>query len=141
MEALFAEHGYTDLKWINPQEIVVAQWVRMKCMSGCSNYGRNASCPPNVPAVPECRRYFDEYNTAVILHFEKVVDRPEDRHPWSKGVNEGLLKLERAVFLPILPSPNRSSAGRVGNLPILPSPNRSSAGRVGKRRGRLCRAG
>ncbi len=99
LEALFAKHGYTDFKWIKPKDIVVSQWVRMKCTFGCANYGRNASCPPNVPPVSECRRFFDEYSTAVILHFEKKVDKPEDRHAWSIGVNQELLKLERAVFL------------------------------------------
>ncbi|MBL6996017.1 DUF2284 domain-containing protein, partial [Desulfobacula sp.] len=31
--------GYTDYKWIDPQRIIVAQWVRMKCMFGCGEYG------------------------------------------------------------------------------------------------------
>ena len=98
LEALFEKHSYTDFKWINPREIVVSQWVRMKCTFGCANYGKNATCPPSVPSVSECRQFFDEYSTAVIFHFEKTVDEPEDRHAWSKGVNQELLKLERAVF-------------------------------------------
>ncbi len=98
LETLFERHSYTDFKWMNPQEIVVAQWVRMKCTFGCSNYGKNATCPPNVPSVSECRQFFDEYSTAAIFHFEKTMDEPEDRHAWSKGVNRELLKLERAVF-------------------------------------------
>ncbi len=98
LEALFAEHGYSDFKWIKPEDIVVSQWVRMKCTFGCGNYGSNASCPPNVPSVSECRQFFNEYRTAAIFHFEKKVDQPEDRHSWSRGVNEELLKLERAVF-------------------------------------------
>jgi len=99
LEALLQKHGYTDFKWIDPKAIIVSQWVRMKCMFGCGNYGRNASCPPNVPSVSECREFFGEYSTAVLLHFPKKVDKPEDRHAWSKGVNQELLKLERAVFL------------------------------------------
>lgn len=99
LEALFAQHGYTDYKWIEPKDIVVSQWVRTKCMFGCANYGRNASCPPNVPSVSECRRLFDEYKTAVILHFEKQVDKPEGRHSWSREVNQKLLKLERSIFV------------------------------------------
>ncbi len=99
LETLFEKRGYTDFRWIHPQDIVVSQWVRMKCTFGCAEYGRNASCPPNVPAVSECRQFFDEYHTAVIFHFEKTVDKPEDRHTWSRGVNQALLKLEREVFL------------------------------------------
>jgi len=99
LEALFEKHGYTDFKWINPKEIVVSQWVRMKCTFGCGEYGQNATCPPNTPSVKECRRFFDEYSAGVVFHFEKAVDKPEDRHVWSKGINQELLKLEREVFI------------------------------------------
>ncbi len=99
LEVLFRQHGYTDFRWIDPRQIVVSQWVRMKCTFGCGEYGRNAACPPNVPSVAECRAFFAEYTTAALLHFEKAVEHPEDRHAWSKGVNQALLELERAVFL------------------------------------------
>lgn len=99
LEALFSAHGYFDFKWIEPEDIVVSQWVRMKCTFGCGNYGKNASCPPNTPSVAECRQFFSEYRTAVLFHFEKKVDKPEDRHSWSSEVNQKLVKLERAVFL------------------------------------------
>ena len=42
-DGVTVEHGYTDYCWINPADIVVAQWVRMKCTFGCAEYGRNAS--------------------------------------------------------------------------------------------------
>ncbi|UCG14826.1 MAG: DUF2284 domain-containing protein [Deltaproteobacteria bacterium] len=71
----------------------------MKCMFGCGEYGKNASCPPNVPSVSECERFFREYSTAVVFHFEKKVDKPEERHAWSRKVNAKLWKLEREVFL------------------------------------------
>lgn len=99
LEALFKKHGYKDFKWIDPEEIIVSQWVRMKCVFGCGEYGRNASCPPNVPSVSECERFFQEYSHAAIFHFEKKVDKPEDRHAWSRKVNLKLVKLEREVFL------------------------------------------
>lgn len=100
LEAMFETHGYSDFKWIRPStDIVVAEWVRMKCVFGCDSYGRIASCPPNTPSVIECRRFFDEYETAVVFHFAKKVEKPEDRRSWSRQVNLGLLKLERDVFL------------------------------------------
>ena len=71
----------------------------MKCTFGCSNYGHNATCPPNVPSVAECREFIKEYTSAVIFHIPKQVERPEDRHDWSKGINAKLGKLERDVFL------------------------------------------
>lgn len=99
LEALFHKRGYTDFKWIEPKEIVVSQWVRMKCMFGCRGYGQLVTCPPNLPLVSECERFFREYGDAVIFHFEKKVAKPEDRHAWTRKVNAKLLKLEREVFL------------------------------------------
>ena len=99
LEALFQKYGSKDFKWVEPGKIVVSQWVRMKCMYGCGEYGRNASCPPNVPSVSECEKFFQEYTAAVVFHFEKKVDKPEDRHAWSSKVNTKLIKLEREVFL------------------------------------------
>ena len=99
LESLFEKHGYTDFKWIEPAKIVVSQWVRMKCTFGCAEYGRNASCPPNVPSVAECRQFFAEYSTAAVFHFEKRVDKPEARFKWSRKVNQALLELEREVFV------------------------------------------
>ncbi len=99
LDILFEAHDYHDYKWIDPQKIIVSQWVRMKCMFGCKEYGHAACCPPNVPAVTECERFFREYSSAVIFHFAKKVDKPEDRHAWTREVNKKLLKLERAVFL------------------------------------------
>lgn len=99
LDELFHKRGYRDYRWVNPRQVVVSQWVRMKCMFGCGEYGRSASCPPNLPAVPECERFFQEYSTMVIFRFAKSVDQPQDRHKWSKKVNAGLVSLERDVFL------------------------------------------
>ena len=99
IDAIFKEHGYEDFKWIDPQKIIVAQWVRMKCMFGCGEYGRGGACPPHTPSVAECERFFREYTAAIILHFKGTMDKPEDRHVWSRKINARLVKLERDVFL------------------------------------------
>jgi predicted metal-binding protein len=100
LEALFVRHAATDFKWINPvADIVVAQWVRMKCMFGCENYGRNGACPPNTPSIEECRRLFSEYTLGALFHFPFRVEKPEDRRLWSDKINREMLKLEREVFL------------------------------------------
>jgi predicted metal-binding protein len=99
LKTLFQKYDYKDFSFIDPEKIVVSQWVRMKCMYGCGEYGQKASCPPNVPSVSECERFFREYSVAIVFHFDKKVDKPEDRHAWSSKVNMKLAKLEREVFL------------------------------------------
>jgi predicted metal-binding protein len=80
IDEIVRAHGYNDYKWIDPREIVVAQWVRMKCMFGCREYGHGGACPPNTLSIAECERFFKEYSDAIILHFEGTMDKPEDRH-------------------------------------------------------------
>lgn len=99
LEGIVRKHGIAEFRWLDPREIVVGQWVRMKCLFGCGEYGRNGTCPPNTPPVAECERFFREYGRAMVFRFEKTVARPEDRHPWTRRVNAELLALERAVFL------------------------------------------
>ena len=99
LEKLFKDHGFNNYKWINPSEIVVAQWVRMKCMFGCPNYGSKAACPPQTPSVSECERFFKEYSSAVVFHIRVQFDDPEDRFNWYKDMALKLVELERQVFL------------------------------------------
>jgi predicted metal-binding protein len=87
LDAIIKAKGYSNFKWIDPQKIIVSQWVRTKCQYGCGEFGRGGACPPNTPSVAECERFFGEYSDAVILHFEGTMDKPEDRHAWSRKIN------------------------------------------------------
>lgn len=99
VEAIVCRHGFNDYKWIDPKNIVVAQWVRMKCLYGCPDYGRIASCPPNTPTVEECKRFFAEYRSGMVIHIQKVMADPEKRQQWIAKTNLKLSKMEREVFL------------------------------------------
>jgi predicted metal-binding protein len=91
--------GFHDFKWIEAKEIEVANWVRFKCMFGCTSYGTKASCPPQVPTIKECADFFNEYHRAILIHFRKSLKNPNNRVDWGKEVNDGLIKLEREIFL------------------------------------------
>ena len=71
-------------------------------MYGCSSYGKKGSCPPSVPSVAECREFFSEYEHIAVIHFQKKLNKPEDRKEFSRKTNAKLLKLERAVFWPAI---------------------------------------
>jgi len=99
VEELIKKHDYENYSWMSPKNIVVSQWVRVKCTFGCRFYGKGGACPPNLPSVGECRAFFNEYKSGILFHFPKRVEKPEDRHVWTRQVNLKLLKLEREVFL------------------------------------------
>ena len=99
LEQIFIDHKFDKFQWIDPVDIVVAQWVRMKCTYGCSSYGKKGTCPPEVPTIAECRQFFSEYTKAVIFHIPQKLDDPKKRDKFSKKTNNRLLKVERDVFL------------------------------------------
>jgi len=99
LETIFKDNNCSDFKWMDPGEVIVSSWVRFKCMFGCKEFGRAVACPPNLPALDECRKLFAEYSEAVLFHFEGDLDDPEDRHAWTREINDSLLEIERAVFL------------------------------------------
>ena len=99
LESLFREHGFEDFTWIDPGEIVVAQWVRMKCRHGCDGFGSHPMCPPNALPVAECRQFLGEYTSGVVFHLPRTLSDPKERHEWLKKEDARLLRLERAVFL------------------------------------------
>ena len=98
IETLFTQKGFHDFKWIDPEEIIVAQWVRVKCMFGCSDYGLG-TCPPNTPSVEDCEKFFKEYSTAVILKISTLADKNHYPSDWSAKMTTLLLDVEREIFL------------------------------------------
>jgi predicted metal-binding protein len=99
IEQIIRDKGFEDFKWINPSDIKISQWVRMKCMFGCPSYGESGTCPPNVPSVDDCQKFIREYDHGIILHFSKLLKDPADRKDYCREINKTLLKIERGVFL------------------------------------------
>jgi predicted metal-binding protein len=98
LDPIILQNGFSEYKWINPKEIIVSHWVRIKCLYGCGDYGQGA-CPPNTPEVDECSRFIKEYDRGVIFRFNQFADKNNYPAEWAKMVTEKLLALEREVFL------------------------------------------
>ena len=89
--------GATDAKVVGPSTVVTAEWVRMKCLWGCTP-GNCLNCPPNSPAPAQTRVLLDEYDTILLLRFDVDSSRME----WlesSHWVHDTSLALERELFL------------------------------------------
>ncbi len=97
IEQVIKKSGITDFKWINAQDIMVANWVRIKCTFGCSDYGL-AVCPPNTPSVAKCKAFFTEYSQAVLIRFNFMADRDNYPSGYSKQLTLKLLHIEKEIF-------------------------------------------
>jgi predicted metal-binding protein len=89
--------GATDAVVVGPATIVTAEWVRMKCLYGCTP-GGCLNCPPHSPTPVQTRRLLDEYDTILLLRFD--VDSTRTDWPASSAlVHDTALRLERELFL------------------------------------------
>jgi predicted metal-binding protein len=98
IDPVVQKQGFTDYKWIDPKEIIVAHWVRVKCTFGCSDYGLG-TCPPNTPSVQDCDSFFKEYENGLIIRLNKFADKTAYPSDWSREMTNKLLEIEREIFL------------------------------------------
>jgi predicted metal-binding protein len=98
VESILNNQGFSEYKWINPKDIVVAHWVRVKCTFGCGDYGLG-TCPPNTPPVNECESFFKEYESGLIIRFSKFVNKNSYPSDWSDEMTNKLMDVERKIFL------------------------------------------
>ena len=99
LESIFQKFEFGDFRWTTGLNVVVAQWVRFKCMYGCDSYGQFVNCPPNAPSIEESINFFREYNTIAVFHFEQIIKRENCFTKWTKEISLKLLALEKEIFL------------------------------------------
>ncbi len=78
-----------DFKLIDPKEVAIEEWVRLKCQYGCDGYGLCLTCPPYTPEPSQTRKILDSYRIAILLW------QPEG---W-RSLREICAELERELFL------------------------------------------
>ena len=52
-------------------EVVVGNWVRLKCQYGCPSYAKKLSCPPYSPTPEDTRKVLSEYTKAYLIFGHK----------------------------------------------------------------------
>jgi predicted metal-binding protein len=97
------QYGLESILPFRVDNIVVGQWVNLKCRYGCSQYKANWSCPPATPNLEEARTILSEYATALLLvgsqnrndfYKDSNRNRTDQVKYWKSTVS-----LERMLFL------------------------------------------
>jgi predicted metal-binding protein len=97
------EYGLIKVVPFSIEELVVAEWVHLKCRYGCKQYGTNWSCPPATPSPEKVRTILSEYSQAILLVGNKISTdfyrnnnkkRTDQVRCWK-----GPISLERMLFL------------------------------------------
>ena len=96
-------YGLEAIFPFNTEQIVVAEWVHMKCRYGCSRYNTNWCCPPATPGPDQARAILGEYSLAILLvgnqscqdfYLGNAKKRAKQVRYWK-----GTVGLERQLFL------------------------------------------
>ena len=82
--------GAAEAKIVRAEDVVVRDWVRLKCQFGCGGYNNHLTCPPFSPTPDEMREVLGEYRWGILLRFTP---------PWEEKIRLTVAKLEREIFL------------------------------------------
>jgi len=89
--------GVSKAKIIDVRNVVVGNWVRMKCQFGCGGYGECLTCPPYSPTPEMTRKTLDEYSRGLLMQIENI--SPADEEKVFKKFKKTVASLEREIFL------------------------------------------
>jgi predicted metal-binding protein len=81
--------GALDAKLVDVKDIVVRDWVRLKCQYGCGGFGKSLTCPPYSPSPEHMRQILSGYSSAILMRL------PDE----SMATHDMIAKLERHIFL------------------------------------------
>lgn len=90
------ESGAKNVKLIHPNQVVVGNWVRLKCQYGCDAYNTRYTCPPDSPTPDYTRQMLKEYTKALFFTYQyaAVKERRERQY-----IRKTIARLEREMFL------------------------------------------
>jgi predicted metal-binding protein len=93
------ELGAHAAQIIPTDQVVVADWVRLKCQYGCGAYGSCLTCPPHSPPPEVTRRVLSHYRQALLLHMERMGGGWKEETRQRPQMSEVVAALERELFL------------------------------------------
>ena len=106
LKKLAFEDGAYVLMPIDPKEIVVSNWVRLKCQYGCPSYAKKLSCPPYSPTPDDTRQILKEYSKAYLIGFTGSIFKKYGTQKYSeifpkalKNIRKSIFELEKHAFL------------------------------------------
>lgn len=94
--------GAFAAKPILTSDIIVDDWIRLKCKFGCGGYNEHFSCPPYTPTPTRIREIIKEYEWAILIGFSLPLGPykdPEHYAPYKALLQTKLFAIERAAFL------------------------------------------
>lgn len=88
------EKGASSVKLIPVKDIIVGDYVRLKCKYGCERFATRFTCPPYAPTPRETREVMKDYHWALLVEFTGLITKAD-----QMDVHSLMFELEREAFL------------------------------------------
>jgi len=88
--------GVLEAKIVPAENVVTAEWVRLKCQFGCGGFGKRLCCPPHTPTPEQMKRVLAAYRHALIYSYIRTPTNYDRK--WSR-MQRLVAELERTAFL------------------------------------------
>jgi predicted metal-binding protein len=89
--------GVARAEIIHTKNVVVENWVSLKCQYGCGVYGECLTCPPYSPTPDYTKKMIGEYSKGLLMQIENI--SPTNRPRLSSELRRIVADLEREIFL------------------------------------------
>lgn len=89
--------GVSRAEIIDTRNVVVENWVMLKCQYGCGGYGECLTCPPYSPTPEYMKKMIGEYSKGLLMQIENI--SPTNRPRLSSALRRIVVDLEREIFL------------------------------------------
>jgi predicted metal-binding protein len=89
--------GVSKAEIIHTRNVVVENWVRLKCQYGCGAYGDCLTCPPYSPTPGYMRKMIGEYSKGLLMQVQNI--RAANRPRLGSTLRGIVTDLEREIFL------------------------------------------
>lgn len=93
------ELGADAAQIIPTDQVVVADWVRLKCQYGCGGYGERLTCPPHSPSPEVTRQMLRHYQQALLVRVEAAGGGWKGENQHRRQMSKVVADLERELFL------------------------------------------
>ncbi|MCG8565348.1 MAG: DUF2284 domain-containing protein [Desulfobacterales bacterium] len=98
-----SQYGLEDIRPFPISQIVIANWVCLKCRYGCAKFNSNWSCPPATPDISQVRDLLKEYTTALLLVGKRTCNEfyreTNKKRTGQVRFWKGAVGIERYLFL------------------------------------------
>jgi len=89
--------GVSRAEIIDTRNVVVENWVRLKCQYGCGAYGECLTCPPYSPTPDYMRNMIGEYSKGLLMQIGTIP--AANRPSLGSTLRRIVADLEREIFL------------------------------------------